>query len=106
MALSIYLETPAQGCLGVSQVCESTNMRTLVKNTAFAGMEQERYTQIVPAGVLKVTVGHTAKHDSMPTQPAQPAPKLHTTRPQYLCPRIRPRPYLVNTRSIPSPSET
>ncbi|MDR2911165.1 MAG: hypothetical protein LBV47_07380 [Bacteroidales bacterium] len=33
-----------------------TIVRTNVKNTAFAGMEQERYTQITHAMMFKVTV--------------------------------------------------
>ncbi|MDR2910462.1 MAG: hypothetical protein LBV47_03725 [Bacteroidales bacterium] len=102
-ALSIYLETPAQGCLGVSQVCESTNVRTFVKNTVFTGTKQTKYTQIAPAGVFKVTVGHTVKHDSLSAQPAQPAPKLHTTRPPISLPTDKaktiPGQYPVNTKS-------
>ncbi|MDR2911068.1 MAG: helix-turn-helix domain-containing protein [Bacteroidales bacterium] len=47
-----------------SQSSESTIMRTFVKNTIFAGMEQTKYTQIPPAGMFKVTVERTVKHDS------------------------------------------
>jgi hypothetical protein len=43
-----------------SQLSESTNVRTFVKNTVFAGTEQTKYTQILPAGMFKVTVGRTA----------------------------------------------
>jgi hypothetical protein len=75
-----------------SQTAESTDVRILVKNTIFncaslvldrlrlgkaqanlalrsactifAGMEQTKYTQIPPAGMFKVTVTRTVKHDT------------------------------------------
>ncbi|MDR2910503.1 MAG: hypothetical protein LBV47_03935 [Bacteroidales bacterium] len=49
----------------VSQVRESTNVRTFVKNTAFAGMKQTKYTQIPPAGMFKATVGRTVKYETV-----------------------------------------